>query len=265
MDSLQLEVKGPAAVVRLNRPEQHNAINRELIAGLQQAFEELGGRSETRVIVLTGGGPSFCAGADLGMMRAAAGNSYEANLEESQAIFDLMLAVDRCPKPVVGRINGSAFGGGVGLVCCCDLALTVEEALFAFSESRLGIVPAVISPFVLAKIGVSQARALFLTGERFDAQRAKAIGLVHEVVPAGGLDAAVAATVDQLLKAAPGAQAAAKALIRDVAYRPAEEVAQLAAELIAGRRASPEGQEGMAAFLERRRPDWQSDARQMDV
>jgi len=168
-----------------------------------------------------------------------------------------MLAVDRCPQPVVGRVNGAAIGGGVGLVSCCDIVVAVERATFAFSEVRLGIVPAVISPFVLARIGPGHARELFLTGERFDARRAQAVGLVNHVVAEEELDTAVAGRVAQLLQAAPGAQAAVKELIHTVAWRPKESVRAYTAETIARRRASDDGREGMSAFLEKRKPRWQ--------
>ncbi len=170
-----------------------------------------------------------------------------------------MLAIDRCPQPVVGRVNGPAIGGGVGLVACCDIVVAVERATFAFSEARLGIVPAVISPFVLSRIGPGAARELFLTGERFDARRAQALGLVQHVVAEDALDAAVAERVAALLQAAPGAQASVKELIHTVAFRPKETMREYTAETIARRRASDEGREGMSAFLEKRKPWWQEE------
>ena len=248
---------GGVLTVSLNRPEQHNAMNPAIMSELTRVFTKLPGREDVRVVVLTGNGRSFCAGADLAFMRAAADYTFEQNVADGQAIFDLMLALDRCPQPVVGRINGAAIGGGAGLVSCCDIVVAVERATFAFSEARLGIVPAVISPFVLSRIGPSHARELFLTGERFDARRAQAIGLVHHVVAEGDLDAAVADRVAQLLLAAPGAQAAIKELIRAVAYRPKESARDYTAGTIARRRASDEGREGMSAFLEKRKPWWQ--------
>lgn len=248
---------GTVLTVTLNRPEQHNAMNPAIMGELAGIFHQLPGRDDVRVVVLTGNGRSFCAGADLAFMRAAAGYTFDQNVADGQAIFDLMLAVDSCPQPVVGRINGAAIGGGVGLVSCCDIVVAAERATFAFSEARLGIVPAVISPFVVARIGPSQARELFLTGERFDARHAQAIGLVHHVVAEDELDAAVADRVAQLLQAAPGAQATIKELIRTVAFRPRESVRDYTAETIARRRAGDEGQEGMSAFLEKRKPWWQ--------
>jgi methylglutaconyl-CoA hydratase len=260
-DSITIDQSGPVLTVALNRPDQHNAMNPAIIAGLTDLFAALPSRDDVRVVVLTGNGRSFCAGADLAFMRAAADYTFEQNVADGRAIFDLMLAVDRCPQPVVGRVNGPAIGGGAGLVSCCDVVVAVEQATFAFSEARLGIVPAVISPFVLARMGPSHARELFLTGERFDARRAQAIGLVHYVVSAADLDAVVAERVGKLLQAAPGAQAAIKELIHTVAFRPQESVRDYTAETIARRRASDEGREGMSAFLEKRKPWWQSDSR----
>lgn len=256
-DTVTQEQTGSVLTVSLNRPDQHNTLTPTLMAELTRVFAGLPGREDVRVVVLTGRGRSFCAGADLAFMRAAAGYDFDQNVADGQAIFDLMLAVDHCPQPVVGRINGPAIGGGVGLVSCCDIVVAVERASFAFSEARLGIVPAVISPFVLSRIGPSAARELFLTGERFDARRAQAIGLVQHVVAEEELDAVVAGRVAQLLQAAPGAQATVKELIHTVAFRPKENVRDYTAETIARRRASAEGQEGMSAFLEKRKPYWQ--------
>ena len=210
-----------------------------------------------RVVVLTGNGRSFCAGGDLNSMRAASDFNFAENVRDGEAIFDLMLAVDSCPKPVIGRVNGAAIGGGVGLVSCCDIVVAVERAKFGFSETRLGIVPAVISPFVIAKIGAPQARELFLTGERFDAHRAQQLGLVNYVVAEEELDAKVQERVEQLLQAAPRAQTAAKELIRTVTHQPKEAMREYTATLIARLRASEEGKEGMSAFLEKRKPSWQ--------
>jgi methylglutaconyl-CoA hydratase len=212
-----------------------------------------------RVVVLTGNGRSFCAGADLAFMRAAADYTFAENVQDGEAIFDLMLKIDQCPKPIVARVNGAAIGGGVGLVSCCDIVVAVDRAKFGFSETRLGIVPAVISPFVLAKIGAANGRELFLTGERFDAAHAQRIGLVNQVVAEAALETAVAERIQQLLQAAPGAQAAAKALIRQVAHQPKEAMRAYTANLIAQLRDSDEGREGMSAFLQKRQPWWQDD------
>ena len=255
--TIQVTLKGAVATVALNRPDVHNAFNSLMIGELINAFDELGQSSEVRVIVLTGRGRSFCAGADLTTMRAAGEFDIEQNVANGKAIYDLMLAVDSCPKPVVGKINGTAIGGGVGLVAACDIVVAVDRARFGFSEARIGLVPAVISPFVLAKIGVSFGRELFLTGERFNAQEAHKLGLVHHVVPEEDLEAAVTKRVEELLLAAPEAQEAIKTLIRTVAYQPKEAVRENMAQLIAARRASEEGREGMSAFLEKRKPKWQ--------
>jgi methylglutaconyl-CoA hydratase len=226
-------------------------------AAVMAIFQEIEGRDDVRVVVLTGNGRSFCAGGDLNAMRAAGDFTFDENVRDGEMIFDLMWTVDNCTKPVIGRVNGAAIGGGVGLVSCCDIVIAVDRAKFGFSETRLGIVPAVISPFVIAKIGPTAARELFLTGERFDAQRAQQLGLVNTVVPEAELDSAVNERIVQLLQAAPEAQAAAKELIRTVAYQPKEAVREYTIHLIARLRASDEGREGMSAFLEKRKPDWQ--------
>lgn len=243
--------------VMLNRPEEHNAFTPQMSAALMAIFTAVNQQSDVRVVVLTGNGRSFCAGGDLNAMRAASDFDFEENVRDSEAIFDLMWAVDTCTKPVIGRVNGAAIGGGTGLVSCCDIVVAVQGAKFGFSETRLGLVPAVISPFVLAKIGARNGRELFLTGERFDAQRAQELGLVNYVVPEAELDAKVNESIEQLLLAAPGAQAAAKELIRTVTHQPKEAVRAYTTNLIAQLRASDEGREGMSAFLEKRKPIWQ--------
>jgi methylglutaconyl-CoA hydratase len=245
--------------VTLNRPQVHNAMNPEMINALLAVFQEIAHREDVRVVVLSGEGRSFCAGADLAFMRAAADYGFEQNVADGELIFDLMQVIDECPKPVVGRINGAAIGGGVGLVSCCDIVVAAERARFGLSEVRLGILPAVISPFVLAKIGEANGRELFLTGERFDAHHAQRIGLVQYVVPLEQLDEQVNERVQQLLQAAPGAQAAAKSLIRFVPKKSKIETREYTANLIAQRRASAEGREGMSAFLEKRKPSWQEE------
>lgn len=253
-----LAQKGGVASVILNRPQRHNALTSRLIQELREIFLQLGEDDDVRVIILSGKGKSFCAGADLGSMRAAADFTFEENVTDGQAIFDLMVAVDRCPKPVVARVTGAAIGGGAGLISCCDIAVATADAIFAFSETRLGIVPAVISPFVVAKIGQGAARELFLSGERFSAERALGAGLIQYVVEdEAALDERVEDRVAQLLQAAPGAQAAAKELLREIGRRPAEALRDYTSELIARRRASDEGREGMSAFLEKRKPWWQ--------
>lgn len=250
-------LKDAVLTVTLNRPQVHNALDPKLISRLTTVFGEIGEMEDVRVVILTGSGRSFCAGADLATMRAAADYDFQQNFTDGQAIYDLMLAIDRCPKPVVGRINGAAIGGGLGLVCCCDTVVAVERARFAFSEVRLGLLPAVISPFVLNKIASGHARELFLTGERFDAATAYRIGLIHYLAAEEDLDRVVTERVELLLNGAPGAQADIKKLLREVEKMPPKGHRAYTAELLAQRRASDEGREGMSAFLEKRRPAWQ--------
>jgi methylglutaconyl-CoA hydratase len=256
LERLQLEIEGPVARVWLNRPEARNAFDGLMVSELRTVLFDLRNLDEVRVIVLAGRGPAFCAGADLEWMRAMASFSREENLREAQALADLFFTVYESPKPVVCRVHGAALGGGSGLVAACDLAVAALGTQFGFTEVRLGIVPAVISPYVLGKIGESAARELFLTGERFEAERAQEIRLVRQAVPAADLDAAVEARVAELLKAGPRAQAEAKALIREVAWRRPEDVQRYTVERIADLRVSAEGQEGMRAFLEKRKPGW---------
>jgi methylglutaconyl-CoA hydratase len=246
---------GPVATIALARPEARNALNAALIAEITRCFEELAEDKGVRVVVLTGDGPAFCAGADVGYMRDTANFSYEENLEDARRLADMFLAVGDLPKPVVAKVRGAAIGGGVGLAAA-DVAVAEEGTQFAFSEVRLGIAPATIAPFVVRKIGYSHARALFLTGERFDAERAREIGLVHEVVPERDLDSAVERIVTQLLQGGPAAQAAIKELLRQVEATEPMEALGIMTQLIAELRVGEEGQEGLGAFLERREPFW---------
>ena len=256
MPRVETTVDGPVARVFLARPEVRNAFDGETVRELAAAVSAAGGRQDVRVVVLGGHGKVFSAGADLEWMRTVAGFSREQNLQDARALWALFDAIDRCPRPVVARVQGAALGGGAGLVAVADIAIAAEDAQFGFTEVRLGLAPAVISPWVVRRIGLSAARELFLTGERFPAQRAAAIGLVHHVVPAGELDGAIAGRVGELLQAAPGAVAAVESLLHAVAGRSPEEVRETTAELIAERRACAEGQEGLRAFVEKRRPDW---------
>jgi methylglutaconyl-CoA hydratase len=250
--------EGPVATVTLARLEARNALNATLIEELTRCFEELAEDESIRVVVLTGEGPSFCAGADIAYMRDTAGFSYEENLEDARRLADMFLAVDDLPKPVVAKVLGAAIGGGVGLVAAADVAVAKEGTRFAFSEVRLGIAPATIAPFVVRKIGYSRTRALFLTGERFDADRAREIMLVHEVVPEGDIDAAVERVVAQLLQGGPAAQAAIKELLRQIEATEPMEALGIMTQLIAELRVGEEGQEGLGAFLEKREPFWRS-------
>lgn len=254
---IELKQVGAVLTVALNRPEVHNALTPGMIQQLTAVFHDLNERDDVRVVVLTGNGRSFCAGADLSHMLAAGQFSFEDNVRDAQAIFDLMMMVEQCARPVVARVNGTAIGGGVGLVSSCDIVVAAARAKFSFSEVHLGIVPAVISPFVLGKIGAQNGRELFLTGERFTAQRAYEVGLAQHVVAEEALDAKVQELVAMLLQGAPGAQAAIKHLVRTVAGRPKEDVRDYTATLIARRRESAEGLEGMGAFLQKRKPAWQ--------
>jgi methylglutaconyl-CoA hydratase len=241
---LGIERDGSVLRVTLAKPERRNAFDAELIRELHEAFSDVG---DARVVLLAGEGPSFCAGADVEWQRSAIELSYEENVEDALRLFRMLEAIDTCPAPVVGRIHGYALGGGSGVTACVDIAIASEDAVFGFSEAKLGIIPAVISPFVLPRIGEA-ARRYFLTGERFDAQTALRIGLVSEVT--GDLDGAVERVVGELLTSGPEAMQEAKKLIR---LRPGgEEAAQIAARL----RTGDEGQEGLRAFLERHKASW---------
>jgi methylglutaconyl-CoA hydratase len=245
MSNIDVTRDGSVLRITLTRPDRRNAFDAGLIAELSEAFVDLG---RARAVVLAGEGPSFCAGADVDWMRASAGLSFDENVADANAMRQMFETIDRCPAPVVARVQGHALGGGAGLVAAADVAIAAPRTVFAFSEVKLGIIPAVISPFALARIGPGQARRYFVTGERFDAATALRIGLVSEV--AEDLDGAVDRVVAELLSAGPQAARWAKRLVRE---RPdgAE-----TARWIAERRTSEEGQEGLAAFLERRKPSW---------
>ena len=250
---------GAVERLTLNRPDVRNAFNEHVIAELTAWAAEAhaaAARQEIRAIVIAGAGKMFCAGADVTWMSKTVHFTEEENLRDATAMSRMFAAINELPVAVVGRVQGAALGGGAGLAAVCDIVVAEEAALFGFTETKLGILPAVISPFALAKIGQSAARELFLTGARFSAARAKEIGLVHEVVPAVELDAAVNRYVTELLTAGPEAIAAAKALIPNVWGRPIAEAMPLTAAAIAARRVSAEGQEGLRAFLEKRMPSW---------
>ncbi len=249
-------MEGPVAHVRLARPDVRNAFNADLIAALTATFRELGADEKVRAIVLSGEGKVFCGGADISWMRASLDLSYEDNVADAQRMSDMFRTIDACPKPVIGKVHGAALGGGAGLAAVCDIVIAASDAVFGFTEAKLGIIPAVISPFVLSKIGASHARALFLTGERFDAKRAHHIGLVHEVVVADTLDVCIERILNEIVTAGPNAVAAAKALIPRVGAATYDESRDLTAQTIARLRTSEEGQEGLRAFLERRKASW---------
>jgi methylglutaconyl-CoA hydratase len=248
---------GPVARLRMNRPDLHNAFDAMLIAALTGALEGLAADDDVRVVVLEGDGPSFSAGADLNWMRGMASASEAENREDALTLARLMRTLDELPKPTIARVHGAAFGGGVGLVACCDIAIATPEAKFGLTESKLGLLPAVISPYVVEAIGPRQARRWFATAELFDAATALQIGLLHGVVPAGELDAAVERQIALLLKAGPRASAQAKALVRRVAAQTDRDRLDADnASLIAQLRVSAEGQEGLSAFLDKRKARW---------
>jgi methylglutaconyl-CoA hydratase len=246
MSALRIERDGGVLHVTLAKPERRNAFDAALIADLHDAFADVG---DARVVVLAGDGPTFCAGADVEWQRASINLSFEENVEDALRLHAMMNTVDSCPAPLVARVQGFALGGGSGLVACADVVVAAADATFGFTEVRLGIIPAVISPFVFAKIGAAGARRFFLTGERFDATTALRIGLVDEI--ADDLDAGVERVVGEILKSGPEATRAAKRLARE-----RQSGGEALARLAAGLRASAEGQEGLRAFLEKRTPGW---------
>ena len=260
--SLLIQTDGSVVRVTLNRPEVRNAFNEELIAALTAWAESVAsgfqsGRPDPpRVAILAGAGKIFSAGADLTWMSKMVGYSREENVRDARAMARMFEALDQLPIPLVGRIHGAALGGGAGLAAVCDVVVAAEDVAFAFTEVKLGIIPAVISPYVLAKIGSSAARDLFLTGARFSAARAIEIGLVHAVADAADLDRVVAKYVNDVLTSGPEAVAAAKRLIAEVSARDRRSAVEYSAEAIAERRVSNEGQDGMRSFLEKRPPGW---------
>jgi len=246
------------ATVTMDRPDVHNAFNDDLIWELNRVFTVLSADENVRAIVLTGAGKSFSAGADLNWMKEAAHYSKDQNMRDAVQLSEMLAAVNTCPKPTIAIVNGAAFGGGVGLISCCDIAIAVEGAKFSLSEVRLGLTPATISPYVIAAIGARSARRYFLTAERFGADEAKNIGLVHEVAPSLQEAFSLAHVfIKHLLGGAPGAQAEAKSLIATVVGKEiTDELRTDTARLIAVRRTSDEGIEGLSAFLEKRKASW---------
>jgi methylglutaconyl-CoA hydratase len=256
-ETLAVSLQQGVAVVALNRPDLHNAFNETLIAELTEVLNVLDADDAVRAVVLAGNGKSFCAGADLNWMKKMAGYGPAENLADAQALALMLRTLNGLSKPTVARVQGAAYGGGVGLTACCDIAIAAIEASFALSEAKLGLIPATISPYVIEAIGARQARRYFLTGERFDAAEAFRIGLVHDIVPVAELDERINSVLGALMLAGPRAQMECKALIRGVAHRPIDaEVISGTAEHIAAVRASPEGKEGVAAFLEKRAASW---------
>lgn len=252
METIRVERDTGIVTINLARPDVRNAFNEKLIHELTQAFGSIS--DSDRVVILQGDGAVFCAGADLQMMQAAISNTAEANLTDARSMAKVFDVVDRCPVPVIGRIHGAAMGGGLGLVACCDIAIADDQTKFALTEVKLGLVPAVIAPFVIAKMGVGPARRYFTTGEVFDARTAKDIGLIHEAVDSESVDDQVMLCVDAIRANGPQAVRAAKKLVHDVAHR--TDHTAMTTQLIADLRASAEGQTGLNAFLAKKKPSW---------
>jgi methylglutaconyl-CoA hydratase len=255
-ETILVERGNESVRISLNRPRVHNAFNAVMIRELREAFGAAGTDPAVRIVVLTGIGESFCAGADLNWMREIIQYSFEQNLEESLAIADLLEAIYTLPKPTIARVNGTAIGGGNGLFSACDIVVASAAARFGLSEVKIGLVPAAISPYVVRRIGESRAREFFLTGERFDARRALEVGLVNMVAPHAELDAKTECLTELLLSSGPEALAKSKELLQKVPGMRFDEARRYTAEIIARLRVSAEGQEGMAAFLEKRKPRW---------
>lgn len=254
--TVRIDRDGPVARVVMDRPDVHNAFDEHLIAALADAFEALAADEAVRCVVVTGAGRSFSAGADLDWMRRSADYAFEDNVEDARGLARMLAILDELPKPTVAMVNGAAIGGGTGIVAACDVAVASDRAVFAFSEVRLGLVPAVISPYVLRAVGRRQARRYFLTAERFGAEEARRIGLVHEVIAADSLERRTSEIVREVLQGGPEALAEAKALIRTVSGLEGSLMAEATARIIAERRASAEGREGVRAFLDKRPPAW---------
>jgi methylglutaconyl-CoA hydratase len=256
-ETLDVVVAGKVATITLNRPDVRNAFNEFTIAELSLAFNELGRNEEVRAIVLAANGPAFCAGADLNWMKKMAAYSHTENAEDAAKLADMLRAIYLCPKPVVAKIQGDCYAGGMGLVAACDIAVATSAACFCLSEVKLGLIPATISPYVIKAMGENAARRYFLTAEKFTAQEAHRIGFVHEVVGADALDAHVDAIVKALVTSSPNAVREAKVLVREVTGKTVDSALMVdTAERIARIRSSDEGREGVASFLEKRKPSW---------
>jgi methylglutaconyl-CoA hydratase len=257
--TIVFRIEDKVARVTLNRPEVHNAFNDTMINELNMVFNDIEKRLDIRVVVLTGEGKSFCAGADLNWMRRVKDYTYEENLEESLNLAEMLSKIYTSPKPTIARVNGTAIGGGTGLVAACDIAIAASTAKFSFSEVKLGLIPACISPYVIKKCGEGKCREFFLTGERMKAEKAYAAGLINIVVPSEKLNPVVDEFIHQLISSGPEAIKKCKELLRKVPEMSLKEAKKYTAEVIAQLRISDEGQEGMNSFLEKRKPSWTSD------
>lgn len=256
-ETLLVTVADKVATITLNRPDLRNAFNEQAIAELARVFDELGRNDAVRAIVLAANGPSFCAGADLNWMKKMAGYSHDENEADAMRLADMLRTIYLCPKPVVARVQGDCYAGGMGLVAACDIVVASETAGFCLSEVKLGLIPATISPYVLKAMGEQAARRYFLTAERFDAVEAQRIGVAHAVVAPEALDATVAGIVKALVNNSPHAVRQAKTLVREIVGQPVDDALLLdTAGRIAAIRASTEGREGVASFLEKRKPTW---------
>ena len=256
----QLDNRG-VATVTLNRPDIHNAFDDQLITELSNIFQKIGQDDDVRVMILASKGKSFCAGADLNWMKRMADYSYEENLADANALAQMLLTLNELPKPTIARVQGAAFGGAVGLIACCDIAIGSKLSKFCLSEVKLGLMPATISPYVIDAIGARAARRYFMSAEVFSSRRARRLGLLSEAVTEEELDDTIELLIEQLLKNAPNAVAAAKQLVFDVRDTPAgPDLLNLTSSRIAAARVSPEGQEGLSAFLQKRRPSWRGEA-----
>ena len=255
-ETILYDIENKVAKVTFNRPDVHNAFNDIMIKELSEVFDCIAENNDVRVVILTGKGKSFCAGADLNWMRRVKDYSYEDNLKGSLKLADMFYKIYASPKPTIARVNGVAIGGGTGFVAVCDIVIAADQAKFSFSEVKIGLIPACISPYVMKKCGEGKCREFFLTGERLTAERAHAAGLINMVVPHGELDDVVGELVKRLLSSGPEAITKCKELLRNVAQMPFDEARKYTAEVIARLRISDEGQEGMAAFFDKRKPKW---------
>lgn len=255
--SVLYKVENGIAAITLNRPEVHNAFNEEMIAELTALFEKAGADKNVRAVVLRGNGKSFCAGGDLNWMKRVAAYTHDENVKDAMQLGHLLRVINTLPKITIALVHGNAFGGGVGLTACCDIAIAEDGAQFCLSEVRIGLIPSIIAPYVIRAMGERQARRLFLTAEKFDGAAAHKIGFVHKLVQAGGLDAGAHKVIEALMDGAPGAQAMGKKLILEIAGKPIDDsIVRLTSERIAEARASEEGKEGLSAFLNKTEPSW---------